>query len=176
MTDEPSPGAEPSAQNLLLLTGLSGAGKSTVLGVLEDLGWETIDNFPVRFLESLVGSAPDPARASQAPLAIGFDTRTRGFVPADIIELGKSLAARDDIATTFLFLDCASGELERRYNETRRRHPMARDRAVHEAIKAERELLEPLRRWADMVIDTSVLSTNELQGHVRDLFAKSAQG
>ncbi|MEE4155054.1 MAG: RNase adapter RapZ [Erythrobacter sp.] len=181
MEDAPSPTADENAQRLLLLTGLAGAGKSTVLGVLEDLGWETIDNFPVRFLEPLLSSAPTPPKsgaqqATPVPLAIGFDTRTRGFVPADIIALAKSLNRRRDIVTTFLFLDCASDELERRYNETRRRHPMAQGRAVREAIAAERELLEPLRRWADRVIDTSALSSNELQGHVRDLFGKSAQG
>jgi len=179
MNEPAPPPPDETAHRLLLLTGLAGAGKSTVLGVLEDLGWETIDNFPVRFLEPLVGSAPaapEPGAAAPAPLAIGFDTRTRGFVPADIIALGKSLAARRDIATTFLFLDCASDELERRYNETRRRHPLAQERAVREAIGAEREMLEPLRRWANMVIDTTMLSSNELQGHIRDLFARSAQG
>lgn len=180
MEDAPAPTVDDNAQRLLLLTGLAGAGKSTALGVLEDLGWETIDNFPVRFLEPLLSSAPSPApplaQGAPVPLAIGFDSRTRGFVPADIIALAKSLNLRRDIATTFMFLDCASDELERRYNETRRRHPLAQGRAVREAIAAERELLEPLRRWADRVIDTSALSTNELQGHVRDLFGQSAQG
>ena len=157
-------------QRLLLVTGLSGAGKSTVLAVLEDLGWETIDNFPVRLLESLV--APGAPRTG-GPLAIGFDSRTRGFVPSDIIDLAKELAARSDIAITFMFIDCAGGELERRYNETRRRHPMAHGRQVHDGIAAERELLEPLRRWADRVIDTSSLSSNDLQGHIRELFGKT---
>ncbi|MEM7665790.1 MAG: RNase adapter RapZ [Pseudomonadota bacterium] len=152
---------------LLLVTGLSGAGKSTALDVLEDLGWETIDNFPVRLLKRLV-TKPD---RQQTPLAIGFDSRTRGFVPATIIELVKDLAGRDDLSISFMFIDCAGGELERRYNETRRRHPMAQDRPLREGIAAERELLEPLRRWADIVIDTSALTSNELQGHVRDLFA-----
>ncbi|MEL6486126.1 MAG: RNase adapter RapZ [Pseudomonadota bacterium] len=164
------PASTPSSlepQRLLLVSGLSGAGKSTVLTVLEDLGWETIDNFPVRLLEGLV--APG-AQQTGGPLAIGFDSRTRGFVPADIIALAKSLAARPDIAITFMFLDCASGELERRYNETRRRHPMAQERPVHDGIVAERELLDPLRRWADRVIDTTALSSNALQGHVRELF------
>ncbi|MEM6494194.1 MAG: RNase adapter RapZ, partial [Pseudomonadota bacterium] len=157
-------------QRLLLVTGLSGAGKSTVLSVLEDLGWETIDNFPVRLLESLV--APGAQRTG-GPLAIGFDSRTRGFVPTDIIDLAKELAARPDIAITFMFIDCAGGELERRYNETRRRHPMAQGRQVHDGIAAERELLEPLRRWSDRVIDTTSLSSNDLQGHVRELFGKT---
>jgi RNase adapter protein RapZ len=162
MPDSPRP-----RQRLLLVTGLSGAGKSTALAVLEDLGWETMDNFPVRLLKRLV-AMPDEARG---PLAIGFDSRTRGFVPGDIIALVKDLAAREDIALTFMFLDCAGSELERRYNETRRRHPMAAGRPVMEGIAAERELLEPLRRWAEIMIDTSAMTSNDLQAHVRQLFA-----
>lgn len=160
-------------QRLLLVTGLAGAGKSTVLSVLEDLGWETIDNLPVRLLERLVTMA-NGTRANddqRTPLAIGFDTRTRGFVPADIIALAKELAGRADLAVSLIFMDCSGSELERRYNETRRRHPMAQDRPVHEGIAAERELLEPLRRWAEIVIDTTALSAKDLQDHVRAIFA-----
>lgn len=163
----PAPDTLPP-QQLLLVTGLSGAGKSTALAVLEDLGWETIDNFPVRLLKRLVAMPDEP----RGPLAIGFDSRTRGFVPTDIIALVKDLAARTDIALSFVFLDCAGAELERRYNETRRRHPMATGRPVMEGIAAERELLEPLRRWAEVMIDTSAMTSNDLQGHVRTLFAK----
>ena len=174
MTDTSAPPApEPptsAPQQILLVTGLAGAGKSTALAVLEDLGWETIDNFPVRMLKRLV-TMPDEARG---PLAIGFDSRTRGFVPGDIIALVKDLAARPDIALTFLFLDCAGGELERRFNETRRRHPMAAGRPVQEGIAAERELLEPLRRWAEVMIDTSAMTSNDLQTRMRELFAASS--
>lgn len=165
-----APDSPRALQRLLLVTGFSGAGKSTALAVLEDLGWETMDNFPVRLLKRLV-AMPDEARG---PLAIGFDSRTRGFVPADIIALVKDLAARDDISLTFVFLDCAGSELERRYNETRRRHPMAAGRPVMEGIAAERELLEPLRRWAEIMIDTSAMTSNDLQSHVRQLFAPEA--
>ncbi len=157
-------------QRLLLVTGLSGAGKSTALDVLEDLGWETIDNFPVRLLDRLVAEPEDGSTGTRAPLAIGFDSRTRGFVPSEMIALVKDLAARDDLALTFMFIDCAGGELERRYNETRRRHPMAQGRTVQDGIAAERELLEPLRRWAEIVIDTSAMASNELQAHVREVF------
>lgn len=163
----------PYEQRVLLVTGLSGAGKSTVLSVLEDLGWETIDNFPIRLLEGLL--APGAQRTG-GPLAIGFDSRTRGFVPANIIALAKRLAEREDLAVTFLFIDCAGGELERRYNETRRRHPMAGGRPVQDGIAAERELLEPLRRWAERVIDTSGLTSNDLQNHVRELFTPTDEG
>jgi UPF0042 nucleotide-binding protein len=157
----------PARRQLLLVTGLAGAGKSTALAALEDLGWETIDNLPLRLLKRLV-TMPDEARGR---LAIGFDSRTRGFVPADIIALAKDLAARPDVALTFLFLDCAGHELERRFNETRRRHPMAAGRAAQEGIAAERELFEPLRRWAEVMIDTTAMTSNDLQGKIRELFA-----
>lgn len=157
----------PEKRPLLLITGLAGAGKSTALDVLEDLGWETIDNFPVRLLKRLLTAADD----TRGPLAIGFDSRTRGFVPADIIALVKDLSQRPDLALTSLFLDCAGGELERRFNETRRRHPMADGRPVQEGIAAERELLEPLRRWADVLIDTTAMTSNDLQSKIRELFA-----
>lgn len=167
MTDSAAPSTPPEKRQLLLVTGLAGAGKSTALDVLEDLGWETIDNFPVRMLKRLV-TMPDEARG---PLAIGFDSRTRGFVPADIMALVNDLGQRGDLALTSLFLDCAGGELERRFNETRRRHPMADGRPVQEGIAAERELLEPLRRWAEVMIDTSAMTSNDLQGRIRELFA-----
>lgn len=166
--DSPAPAAP---QRVVLVTGLSGAGKTTALRVLEDLGWEAIDNFPIRLLERLV--AVDLAGGSEArpPLAIGFDSRTRGFVPQQIIARWKKLAGRQDLAITTLFLDCSGAELERRFNETRRRHPMAQGRPVMEAIKAEREVMEPLRRWAEMVIDTTALAANELQQTIRERFA-----
>lgn len=167
--DSPHPAPR---QHILLVTGLSGAGKTTALRVLEDLGWEAIDNFPIRLLVRLIGPpSPDGPRA---PLAIGFDTRTRGFDPADVIERVKSLSQRADLVVTTLFLDCNGAELERRYNETRRRHPMAAERPVRTGIQAERELLEPLRRWADAVLDTSAFTSNDLQQAVRAQFAHSA--
>lgn len=153
-------------QRILLLTGLAGAGKTTVLQVLEDLGWEVIDNFPVRMLKRLVAASDEQA----APLAIGFDSRTRGFVPHEIIALAGEIAQRPTTMLTSLFIDCATGELERRYNETRRRHPMAQDRPLADGIRAERELLEPLRNWADMVLDTSALSASQLQQAIRERY------
>lgn len=161
-------------QRLLLVTGLSGAGKSTALDVLEDLGFETIDNFPMRLLERLVGEPGHGAGEVRAPLAIGFDSRTRGFVPSEIIALVKGLSERPDLAVTSIFIDCAGDEIVRRYNETRRRHPMARDRTVQEGIAAERELLDPLRRWAEVVIDTRDMSANDLQARVRELFEEAS--
>jgi UPF0042 nucleotide-binding protein len=161
-------------QRILLVTGVLGAGKTTALRVLEDLGWEAIDNFPIRLLDRLLETQPAQESSSPsghaAPIAVGFDTRTRGFDPARIIERVRVLSARPDLSITTLFLDCAGSELERRYNETRRRHPMSQDKPAAAGIAAERELLEPLRRWADVVLSTTDFSVNDLQAAVRTQF------
>lgn len=163
--------ADSAPQRILLVTGLLGAGKTTALRTLEDMGWEAIDNFPIRLLDRLLETEPGSARMEPgAPMAIGFDTRTRGFDPSRTIELVKKLSQRSDLQITTLFLDCAGTELERRYNETRRRHPMSEDKPAATGIAAERELLEPLRRWADVVITTTSFTTNDLQQAIRDQF------
>ncbi|MFM6832336.1 MAG: RNase adapter RapZ [Novosphingobium sp.] len=162
---------ESSPQRILLVTGLLGAGKTTALRTLEDMGWEAIDNFPIRLLDRLLETEHGSARVdSGAPMAIGFDTRTRGFDPAHTIAMVKKLAQRTDLQVTTLFLDCAGTELERRYNETRRRHPMSEDKPASTGIAAERELLEPLRRWADVVVTTTSFTANDLQQAIRAQF------
>ncbi len=169
MTDESqTQPAEDRKQRLLLVTGMLGAGKTTALKVLEDLVWETIDNFPIRLLGRLI-DAPK-TDTLPAPLAIGFDCRTRGFDPQAIIKQVKTISNRSDIELTTLFLDCSSNELERRYNETRRRHALANELPASTGINAERELLEPLRRWADLLVDTTDFSANELQQSIREQF------
>ena len=170
MSSEPERNSD-ARQRLLLVTGLLGAGKTTVLRVLEDLGWEVIDNFPIRFLERMIDNTTP---AGDTPLALGFDARTRGFDPHRVITRVKKLTQRDDLELTTLFLDCAGSELERRYNETRRRHPLADDMPVAKGIAAERELLDPLRRWAEIVIDTTEFSVNELQQAIRERFRSDA--
>lgn len=170
MTTEPAQSAADSRQRILLVTGMLGAGKTTALRELEDLGWEAIDNFPIRLLDRLIGADDDLRDGIKAPLAIGFDSRTRGFDPADIIERVKHLSARDDLIVTTMFLDCSAQELERRYNETRRRHPLASGIPAMDGIAAERELLGPLRRWADVVMNTTAFSTNQLQQAIREQF------
>jgi RNase adapter protein RapZ len=172
MTSRLSPSdSDAKRQRVLLVTGLLGAGKTTALRVLEDLGWETIDNFPIRMLGQLIGKPGDVAEGLKPPLAIGFDSRTRGFDPHAIIERVKRLTERQDLEVTTLFLDCSGQELERRYNETRRRHPLAADMPAASGIAAERELMEPLRRWADMVVVTTDMSANDLQQQIRERFA-----
>jgi RNase adapter protein RapZ len=162
-------------KRILLVTGLSGAGKTTALQTLEDLGWEAVDNFPIRLAGPLLAMpSPEGKTEPDIPLALGFDTRTRGFEPNRLIEQVKTLQKRDDLEISMLFLDCAGTEIERRYSETRRRHPLAQDRPAIDGIAQERALMEPLRRWADSVIDTTRLSSSDLQAKIRDSFRTGA--
>lgn len=171
--DSPASADRPDRQRLLLVTGMLGAGKTTALRVLEDLGWEIVDNFPIRLLDGLIDSPPETGSGNRTPLAIGFDSRTRGFNPDRIIAQVKALEGREDIELNTLFLDCSSAELERRYNETRRRHALASDAPVSTGIRAEREVMAPLRRWAEMLIDTSGYTSNDLQRVIRERFAST---
>ncbi|HEX2764232.1 MAG TPA: RNase adapter RapZ [Allosphingosinicella sp.] len=169
--------AATAPQRLLLVTGLSGAGKSTALRTLEDMGWEVVDNLPLSLLEDLL-EAPrgkGKARPRERPLAIGIDSRTRDFDARRIVKRIKTLSADHSFPIETLFFDCAGTELIRRYSETRRRHPLAPDRPATDGIAAERELMEPLRRWADHVIDTTDTSSNALQQQVRQRFATGAE-
>ena len=162
-------------KNILLVTGMSGAGKSTVLRTLEDLGWEVVDNLPLLLLDRLLGAAlPESADSSDQPLAIGIGARTRDFDPDRIVKRIKKLREEHDHDIGTLFLDCSGSELERRYSETRRRHPLALDRPAGDGIARERDLLAPLRRWANRLIDTTSMSANDLAQQVRETF--SAEG
>jgi UPF0042 nucleotide-binding protein len=163
--------AGPAPKRILLVTGLSGAGKSTALRTLEDLGWEVVDNFPLSLLEHLLSTPLGQGTAQRRPLAIGIDSRTRDFDAQRIVEHIKRLAGEQAVPVETLFFDCAGSELVRRYSETRRRHPLAPDRPATDGIAAERELMAPLRRWADHVIDTTDTVPKELQQQVRQRFA-----
>lgn len=161
---------------ILLVTGMSGAGKSTALKTLEDMGWEAVDNLPFALLARLLDTRlPEGAEGSR-PLALGIDSRTRGFAASAIIDRIKAMREKsgEDIAT--LFLDCAGAELERRYSETRRRHPLAPDRPASDGIARERELIAPLRRWADHVIDTTASTANDLRLELRNRFETGGGG
>lgn len=180
MTDSAAPSSTHSDERghpktVLLVTGLAGAGKSTALKVLEDLGWEVVDNLPLvllnRLLETPIGSAKD---SSDRPIAIGIDSRTRGFDAEAIVKRIKKLREQHGHNVTTLFLDCAGAELERRFSETRRRHPLAEDRPATDGIARDRELTEPLRRWADHIIDTTSYTSNDLQQEIRQRFAGKA--
>jgi RNase adapter protein RapZ len=142
---------------LLLVTGMSGAGKSTVLDALEDLGWDCVDNLPIDLIEAFVhgGAAP-----RLAPVAVGMDVRSRGFEPA---RLRERLDAIPGVAPEILYLDCSGNELIRRYGETRRKHPLAPDRPAEDGIARERSLTAPLRDNADSIIDTTDVKPADLR-------------
>src|SRR3546814_17807749 len=118
-----------TAPRLLLVTGLSGAGKSTVLSVLEDLGWEVVDNLPLSLLEPLI-EAPVHRSEANRPLAVGIDSRSRGLRPALLVQRIKHMRAAGGRAIETLFLACDGAELERRISHTRRRHPPAEPRHI----------------------------------------------
>jgi len=158
-----------SRQRILLVTGLSGAGKSTVLKTLEDSGWETVDNLPLSLLQPLLATPPPAGAERDRPLAVGLDSRTRGFDAELLARQARSPPVE------MLYLDCTGEELARRFSETRRRHPLAPDRAAIEGIAEERALTAPLRREADHVIDTTDSDVPALQQQVRDRFATGGQ-
>ena len=169
--------SESKTKQILLVTGMSGAGKSTVLRTLEDLGWEVVDNLPLLLLNRLLDTEPAQGTdGDDRPLALGIGTRTRGFDADSVVRRIKKLRDERGYDIGTLFLDCAGAELERRYNETRRRHPLAQDRPAGQGIARERELLEPLRRWANRLIDTSNMTGNELAQKIRATFSGEGQG
>ena len=162
-------------QEVLLVTGMSGAGKSTTLKTLEDLGWETVDNLPLPLLDRLLAAPPAADTSGPRPLALGLGARTRDFAPERIVARMDALRAESrDVG--LLFLDCSSAELQRRYAETRRRHPLAPDLPATDGIARERELLAPLRDWANRLLDTTDLSSNGLAQIVRETFARDGLG
>jgi len=167
--------AAPNPKRVLLVTGLSGAGKSTALKTLEDLGWEVVDNLPLSLLDHLLETPLGKGSSRRRrPLAIGIDSRTRDFDARRIVEQIKALSGDHAFPVETLYFDCAGSELLRRYSETRRRHPLAPDRPATDGIAAERELMEPLRRWADHVVDTTDTTPNALQQQVRERFGTTS--
>lgn len=164
-------------KSILLVSGMAGAGKTTALKTLEDMGWEVVDNLPLMLLDRLLDApAPQDQGGKDRPLALGIDTRTRGFDANSIVKRIKSLRGSHGRDIDTLFLDCAGAELERRFAETRRRHPLAQDRPASDGIARERELTEPLRRWAGQLIDTTAMTTNDLQQEIRQRFSTDKAG
>lgn len=151
--------------HVVFVTGPSGAGRSTVINALEDLGFEAIDNLPLSLLPRLLEGAP-PAR----PLALCIDPRTRDFDANDLIAAYAKLENDPDYAAELVFIDCEPATLQRRYSETRRRHPLAPDADPADGIAMEREMLAPLRGRADVLIDTTNLTVHRTRDEVGRFF------
>lgn len=158
---------ETSIERVVLVTGLSGAGRSSTLKILEDLGYEAVDNLPLSLLANLVRPGDQIAR----PLAIGVDIRTREFAAGPLLEAIDRLMRPGGVDVSLLFVDCDNEVLQRRFTETRRRHPLADDRLVSDGIKRERELMQRLRERADVVIDTTDMKPGDLKRTVQGHYA-----
>ncbi len=165
MSDSPAKGKRP-APRLLLVTGMSGAGKSTVLDALEDMGWDCVENLPAAMLKNYVDQGL--AQRRQVPIAVGMDVRSRGFDPATLPDILRSIAG---VSPEILYLDCSGAELIRRFDETRRRHPLAHDRPAEDGIARERNFTAPLRSAAQSVLDTTDLSPIDLRDELRRRYA-----
>ena len=148
---------------IAVITGMSGAGRSTVIHALEDLGWETVDNLPLALIPRLA----EPGATGGRPLALGLDTRTRGFSAEAVIETVAQLRATPGVAPSLVFIDASDAALIARYAETRRRHPVAPDEDVSLGVARERDMLSALRARADVLIDTSDMSPHALKAAIR---------
>ena len=146
--------------NFIIVTGLSGAGMSSALKSLEDIGYEVLDNFPISLIDDLLEGSSDK------PIAIGIDSRTRNFSPAKLKKAVKTYSAK------LIFVTCKLSVLQKRFTETRRKHPLAQDRPISDGINKEITLLKPLKEKADLMIDTSDLSTHDLRRMIEGHFTR----
>lgn len=157
----PPPAA--AAIDIAVVTGMSGAGRSTVINALEDMGWETVDNLPLALIPRLA----EPGATGGRPLALGVDTRTQGFSAQALIETVARLRETPGVAPSLVFIDAADRALIARYAETRRRHPMAPHEDVALGVARERDMLSGLRARADVLIDTTEMTPHALKAAIR---------
>lgn len=158
---------------VVIVTGLSGSGKSTATKVFEDLGWFCVDNLPPVLLPRIVDLVSE-ARGGGARIALGADVRGKEFLPDLARVIAELREGRHGIQ--FLFLDAADDVLVRRFSETRRKHPLAARGGTKDAIRRERELLQPLREMADKVLDTSAYNVHQLREALLHRFRSEAEG
>lgn len=165
MTVLDGPAKDPS---IVLVTGPAGAGRSTAIRVLEDMGFEAIDNLPLSFVPRLLSGPP-----LERPLALGIDPRNRDFSISALLETLDLLAQDETPPAEVLYVDCSVDVLLRRYSETRRRHPLAPDSIPIDGITTEIDLLRPIRARADILIDTTDLSVHDLKAEINTWFDRS---
>jgi len=167
MTDSPPMDDQTQLQDhrIVLVTGPSGAGRSTAIDALEDLGYEVIDNLPLSLVPRLTDGEP-----LGRPIALGLDVRNRDFNATALIELIDGLTRDPRVGLEVLYLDCAIPELIRRYSQTRRRHPLAPAETPDDGVVREIDLLAPIRVRADHLIDTTEMSPHDLKAELARWF------
>jgi UPF0042 nucleotide-binding protein len=156
----------------IVLTGLSGSGKSQAIRALEDLGYYCVDNLPVALLPVMAELAERQTEHNR--VAVVMDVREPRFV-SDFARVYRRLKINRQLTTKLIFLEAGHAELVRRFSESRRPHPLAPDRPVTEGLREERALLRPIRLLADRVIDTSKLNVHELRHQLRELVSGRKQ-
>ncbi|CAM3129365.1 RNase adapter RapZ [Saccharomonospora xinjiangensis] len=160
-------GERGSGMEVAVVTGLSGAGRSTAAKCLEDLGWFVVDNLPPELISTMVELGAQ-ARGAITKVAVVMDVRSRAFTD-DLASVIKDLDARG-YKPRVLFLEATDPVLVRRFEQVRRGHPMQGDGRLVDGITAERALLAPLREEADLMLDTSALSVHDLRAKIEDAF------
>lgn len=152
-----------TSDDLVIVTGFSGAGISSVLKTLEDQGYEVFDNFPLSLIKPLIDDQSKDK--NRKPIAVGLDTRTRGFSPEAVLKTKEELSAK------LVFITCDESTLLKRFTETRRRHPLAKDQPASFGIMQEKDLLRSIQDQAQLMIDTTDLSVHDLrhilEGHFK---------
>ncbi|MEJ8277753.1 RNase adapter RapZ [Pseudonocardia spirodelae] len=164
---EDAPGAGPGIE-VAVVSGLSGAGRSTAAKVLEDLGWFVVDNLPPELIATMV-ELGSRARGEVTRIAVVMDVRSRAFTD-DLGAVIKDLDGRG-YRPRLLFLEASDAVLVRRFEQNRRSHPLQGTGRITDGLGAEREVLRPLREDADLVVDTSNLSVHDLRSRIESVFA-----
>ena len=154
--------------NLIIVTGMSGAGKSTAMKMMEDMGYFCVDNLPVEFFDKFVELFSGTTHMAQKNIALGMDIRSGESL--EVLKIALSHLDRDEIHYEVLFLDASDSVLVKRYKETRRMHPLSNGDRIQKGIEREREKIQFLREHADYIIDTSTLLTRELKAELERIF------
>lgn len=157
---------------LVIVTGLSGAGKSAALHSFEDIGFHAVDNLPLPMIETLVDD--QDVAGSARPVVIGVDSRTLHFSPDLFVEVQRRLRKRSDLRLHVLFMDASDDVLTQRFSETRRPHPLGDRQLLRAAIQQERDLMTVVREHIDGILDTSARTSAETRRIIRRRFAKES--
>jgi len=166
----PETPTSPTPHRFILITGMSGAGMSTALKAFEDIGYEAVDNLRLNLVPAL---ATDDADKRTRSIAVAVDTRNASFSVDGLLRTRQLLSEKSGFEVKLIFLECSNETLQKRFTETRRRHPMAHDRPVTDGIKYERDFLDRLRDTADHVIDTSLMSIHDLRRYIAGHFRQN---